>query len=267
MYFSGRTKQKRKKICQIINKHNFDYSESIPLLSYSLLYSEADASWEVSQDYLMRNSSENMLLIYRRTPIKKCDFNKVALYRLLLKPGPRPWTWTLESDPAKLDPVKLDSWKTWETVRSKKMIGRPHNIIYHNTKILKEETCWRAIWKNSYWGFLGIQEMWLRLRVKMNSKAINKYDCAINLTSFSDVFFNQLILLIYTSELQKGFSNSSLQLYQKETPTHVFTCVNAKFLRTLILKNINEWLLLNIYPILLFRFLEDIAEIAVCRHS
>ena len=142
------------------------------------------------------------------------------------------------------------------------MIGRTHNIIYHNT-ILKEETCWRAIWKNSYWGFLGIQEMWLRLRVKVNSKAINKYDCAINLTSFRDVFSNQLIVLIYTSELQKGFSNSSLQLYQKETPTHVFTCVNAKFLRTLILKNINEWLLLNIYPILLFRFLEDISEIAV----
>ena len=49
----------------------------------------------------MRNSSENMQNIYKRTPMQKCDFNKVALYRLLLKPGPRPWTWTLEPDPEK----------------------------------------------------------------------------------------------------------------------------------------------------------------------
>ena len=49
----------------------------------------------------MRNSSENMQNIYKRTPMQKCDFNKVALHRLLLKPGPRPWTWTLEPDPEK----------------------------------------------------------------------------------------------------------------------------------------------------------------------
>ena len=54
--------------------------------------------------------------------------------------------------------------------------GRPHNIIiiYYNTKILQEEACKQAIWKNSYWGFLGRQKIRLRLRVKMNWKAINK---------------------------------------------------------------------------------------------
>ena len=37
--------------------------------------------------------------------------------------------------------------------------GRPQNIIiiYYNTKILQEEACKQAIWKNSYWGFLGRQ--------------------------------------------------------------------------------------------------------------
>ena len=30
-------------------------------------------------------------------------------------------------------------------------------------------TCKQAIWKTSYWGFKGIQEMCLRLRVNMNS--------------------------------------------------------------------------------------------------
>ena len=55
-----------------------------------------------------------------------------------------------------------------------KKIGIPHSIIYYNTKILKEETSKQTIWKNSYWGFLGIQEMCLGLTVTMNSKAINK---------------------------------------------------------------------------------------------
>ena len=39
----------------------------------------------------------------------------------------------------------------------------------------------------------------------------------------------------------------------------------AKFLKTPILKNIWERLLLKIYPVLLFRFLEDNSEVAVCR--
>ena len=29
--------------------------------------------------------------------MRKCDFNKLALHRLLLKPGPRPWTSTLKN--------------------------------------------------------------------------------------------------------------------------------------------------------------------------
>ena len=44
--------------------------------------------------------------------------------------------------------------------------------------------------------------------------------------------------------------------------------INAKFLRTPILKDSCKWLLLEIYPLLLFRFLEGlegILEVAVCR--
>ena len=74
-------------------------------------------------------------------------------------PGTRK-TWTLNN---------LAREKLGKTVGCKKKIGRPHSIIYY-----KEETCKQAIWKNSYWGFLGMQEMCLRLRVKMDSKAINK---------------------------------------------------------------------------------------------
>ena len=49
----------------------------------------------------MRNSSENMPQIYMRALMQKCDFNKVALHWLLLKPRPRPWTRTMEPDPEK----------------------------------------------------------------------------------------------------------------------------------------------------------------------
>ena len=83
-----------------------------------------------------------------------------------LDPGPGPRkTWTLKS---------LTHEKRGKQLDAKKNIGKPHSIISYNTKILKEETCKRATWKNSYWGFLGIQKMCLWLRVKMNSKAINK---------------------------------------------------------------------------------------------
>ena len=34
---------------------------------------------------LRKTCSENMQQIYRRTPISKCDFNKVALQHLLLR--------------------------------------------------------------------------------------------------------------------------------------------------------------------------------------
>ena len=47
----------------------------------------------------------------------------------------------------------------------------------------------------------------------------------------------------------------------------VYFSLNAKFLRTSILKNICERLLLKIYPVLLLSFLEDISEIAFCRRS
>ena len=69
-----------------------------------------------------------MQQIYRRTPMPKCDFNKVVratsktwTQTLDPDPGPGPWktldpeklglrkTWTLE----KLDPEKPGLWKTW----------------------------------------------------------------------------------------------------------------------------------------------------------
>ena len=46
-----------------------------------------------------------------------------------------------------------------------------------------------------------------------------------------------------------------------------FPVINAKILRTIILKNIYQRLLLKIYLVLLFWFLEDISEVAVCRRS
>ena len=116
--------------------------------------------------------------------MQKCDFSKVALHRLPLKPGPTPWTKTQKN---------LDPEKTWlmknvgnSWTQKKKKIGRPHGVIYYYTKILEKETCKLDIWKSSHWGFLGIQETCLRLRVKMNSKAISKSDCVINLISFKN---------------------------------------------------------------------------------
>ena len=76
-----------------MNKHNFDYTESFCLssLSYLLLCSEADLSGNLRRGNLMRNSSENMQQFCGRIPMQKCQFNKIALHWLLLKPGPRPW--------------------------------------------------------------------------------------------------------------------------------------------------------------------------------
>ena len=44
----------------------------------------------------------------------------------------------------------MDPEKPGKQLDAKK--GRPHNIIiiYYNTKILQEETCKQAIWKNNY---------------------------------------------------------------------------------------------------------------------
>ena len=75
------------------------------------------------------------------------------LQRLLLTPGPGPWTQTLYSYPEKpgpwktwilkkvwtqknldpkksLDPKKPGPWKTWEIAGCGKMIRRPHIIIH-----------------------------------------------------------------------------------------------------------------------------------------
>ena len=91
-------------------------------------------------------------------------------YNLDPDPGPGPGTRTKKN----LYPENPGSWKTRETAGCKKKIGRPDSTIYYGTKILQEDTCKQAFRKNSYWGFLGIEEMCLRLEVKMNSKAINK---------------------------------------------------------------------------------------------
>ena len=55
---------------------------------------------------------------------------------LLLRPGPRPWTWTqnqknLENLAHEKRGKQLDAIKK----------ERPHSIIYYDTKILQEETC------------------------------------------------------------------------------------------------------------------------------
>ena len=56
-------------------------------------------------------------------------------------------------------------------------------------------------------------------------------------------------------------------LLKRDSNTGVFFVINAKFLRPCILKHICERLLLKIYPILLFRFLEDNSEVAACQRS
>ena len=49
-----------------------------------------------------------------------------CLLRLLLQPGPGPWTQTLKN----LDPQEPGPWKTWETAGYGKMIRRPHITTY-----------------------------------------------------------------------------------------------------------------------------------------
>ena len=75
--------------------------------------------------------------IYRRTPIQNCDFDKVALHHLLLKPGPRPWTRTQKNQ----DPEKLGK----QLDVKKKKIGRPHSILYCSNEFMQEETCEKTI--------------------------------------------------------------------------------------------------------------------------
>ena len=126
-----------------MNKYNFDYTLniSISLSSLILHYNQTQTSWGDP----IRNSSENMQQIYRATPMQKCDFNNIALHWLILKPGPRHWTWTLDPNPQKQGP-----WKTWlmRNMRNswmQKRIGKPQSIIYYNTKILQQEICKQAI--------------------------------------------------------------------------------------------------------------------------
>ena len=183
----------------------------------------------------------------------------------------RTWTQALDLDPEIRPPKKwtlknVTHEKRSKQLDAKKKIGRPHSIIHYNTKIPKEETCKPGIWKNCYWGVLGIQEMCLILRVKKNSKAINKQDCAINLTSFSDVLLISWLFWVWFLKWKQSTpvnhnkdSITQASNFIKKTLQHMcFPTIHAKFLRTLILKNIYEWLLLKIYPVLLFWFLEDI---------
>ena len=51
-----------------------------------------------------------------------------------------------------------------------------------------------------------------------------------------------------------------LKFIKKRLQHRCFFVINTKFLKTPILKNICEWLLSKIYPVILFWFLEDISE-------
>ena len=55
--------------------------------------------------------------------------------------------------------------------------------------------------------------------------------------------------------------------FKKRLQQRCFSVIDAKFLRTPILKDICKRLLLKIYPVLLFWFLEDILEVAVSQLS
>ena len=115
-----------------MNKYNFDYTE-IFLSPFSLLF----------VTMFRRRPLE---VILWETVMKLCSkltgklpcrsVISVALDRLILKPGFRPWTRTLvpktekpgpwktcplkNLDPENLDPEKPGSWKTWEAAGCKK---------------------------------------------------------------------------------------------------------------------------------------------------
>ena len=129
LYFSVRTKQKINKYVRYwIKVTSITLYLSTSLISLIRYYVQKQTSW----DDLMRNSSETKQQIYRRTTVQKSDFHKVASDRLLRKPEPRPWTWTLKN--LAHETWETDGWKDWK-------IWGPHNIIYYNNKILQEETC------------------------------------------------------------------------------------------------------------------------------
>ena len=94
-----------------------------------------------------------------------------------LDPNPGRWkVWTLKNvDPEEPWPYStwiLKSW-TMKNVRNNWTQEKDWKTTFINLprlKICQEETCKLVIWKNSYWGFLGRQKIW----VKMNSIAINK---------------------------------------------------------------------------------------------
>ena len=65
----------------------------------------------------------------------------------------------------------------------------------------------------------------------------------------------------------KGSIIQACNFIKKRLQHRCFPAISTKILRKLILKNICERLLLKIYPLLLFRFLEDISEVAVCHRS
>ena len=64
-----------------------------------------------------------------------------------------------------------------------------------------------------------------------------------------------------------SFFLMKLQAYRKQRLQHrCFPVINTKFLRTPLLKDICKQLLMKFYLVLLLQFLEDIQEVAVCRH-
>ena len=182
------------------------------------------------------------------TVLKICStFTGEQAYRTTIQnldPGPGPWPWNQAQKKWTLKNVTHE--KRSKQLDAKKKIGRPHSIIHYNTKIPKEETCKPGIWKNCYWDVLGIQEMCLILRVKKNSKATNKQDCAINLISFSDVFLISWLFWVWFLKWKQSTpvnhnkdSITQASNFIKKTLQHMcFPTIHAKFLRTLILKNI-----------------------------
>ena len=54
---------------------------------------------------------------------------------------------------------------------------------------------------------------------------------------------------------------------KKRLQHRCFPVIKAKFLRTPMMKDLCKWLLPKIYPVLLFWFLEDTSEVAVCHCS
>ena len=122
-------------------------------------------------DYFLLGTRTLKNLYEKPRPIKTWTLKKLDLKHWTLKnveaEKPGPWeAWTLKN----LDTEKPGPRITWFLKNMgngwmQKKIWRPHYIISLTLEICKEKTFKQAVWKSSYWHFLGTQEMCLKRKI------------------------------------------------------------------------------------------------------